>query len=154
MSDLTFRFAKTHVDMYDSARDVIKNHCEAMDCHNCVDFIKLGIETHGWLLRADAACRDLESLGPVDESELHFDTLETLMRRWLSICEEAGSWIDLQLQRGFEIEDFDEFKVCEERVRLSLEELDADNEVLSPAMQKHQDDAIQEHANGETAKFV
>lgn len=148
---LAFRVARQHVRTFGD--EVQRRHAEALECRDCEDYLKLGIDAFDWLIRADIAIREAVCKKEAEFEPEVDDALEAMMRNWLMTSEIASKWIELQLKRGYRVEGLERFRVCEKEVRAIVRFFD-EGEELPSRMADLCSRAIEEHENGETAEFV
>jgi hypothetical protein len=150
---LAYRMAQQHVNSFDhEGEELIKDHHEAMDCFDCEAFLQLGIDAFHWLILADETLRRAIFSGKREFDPKIQQTIEGLFVAWLRPWKRANEWVDVQVQRGFEVANLDEFLKCSEEVLAVAESLDRDT--LTDAMRELRDAALTEHRDGKTAEFV
>ena len=141
-----FRFCET-------SDDLIGRHKEALDCYNCEAFLQIGIDAYHWLIRADELFRMCVAKG-IEEFDENVDkALRLLFRDWLDRCKFANDWVDIQHQRGFEVDNLEQFQRCEEEIRAIVDSFDNEPR-MSDDMAKLRDQAIEEFKDGKTAEFI
>jgi len=113
---LAFRAAQTHVEFYANESDLMTQHGEVMDCRDCEDFLRLGIDAFHWISRADEALRSAEYDGGSDEAARLDLALDGLYKGWQRPCECARKWIQLQVAKGHSPGNLREFQECCEEV--------------------------------------
>jgi hypothetical protein len=129
----------------------MKSHHEAMECLDCDDLLKVGIDAFQWLVRADEVIRSAVYSGMEYDAESD-QILQRLFREWLAPCEWVNQWIAVHQQRGYDLAHLEAFRKCEQEVRSIVKSMDAD--VMTDPMRELRDLAIEEHRNGETAEFI
>lgn len=133
----------------------MRQHRQAMDCRDCESFLQLGIDAFDWIVRADQVLRGAMYQGfeGFDHNEAE-DAIRALCRSWLAPCTRANEWAVVQNQRDFRVDNLDRFRQCCAEMQAIVNAQDAKEEPLPDALADLQDEAIQEHLNGETAEFV
>lgn len=149
---LAYRSAKRHVKYFDKQSKVLKEHYAAMECVDCEAFLQLGIDAFEWLVRADETIREAVFSGKMPHSAELETAIEKLFVAWQQPCRFANLWIQKQQERGFNLENLDKFQQCEEEVRAIVRSLD--DHTLKDPLVPLRDEALAEHANGQTAEFV
>ena len=115
MSDNTaLTLAQRRVQAYASeSDDLMKRHAEAMECRDCEDFLRKGIETHNLLRSVEKVVRESDCEGISEFSPEAQDELDALYVSWLKPCEFAELWIASLRERGYTPDNLDEFrKAC------------------------------------------
>jgi hypothetical protein len=153
---LDYRTAQKHVLNYQrESSDLMEAHQEAMDCRDCEAFLQLGIEAFRWIIRADRVSRNAVYNGVLQYDPDFDDKIAALCREWLTPCEFAEKWIAKQLERGYQIENLDEFRKCCEEMQAIVEaQGQSDGEPLPTAIIELRDQAIDDHRNGKTSAFI
>ena len=110
-NNLTLSMARKRVREYAAETDsLMANHAEAMECRDCEEWLKRGIDAQFWLCRAE------EIMRAADEDGLcEFDTemrraLDCLYEMWLRPCEFAETWIASLATRGYTPDNLGEFR--------------------------------------------
>lgn len=151
---LAVRNAKQHVQSYAQEFDVMACHKEAMDCRNCESFLQMGIDAFEWMIRADRAVRMAIYRGDKDFDPDFEVAMSELCKSWLKPCEFAESWIAIQLERGYEIDNLSEFRHCVEEMTAIIEANEEGAESLPDSIAHLRDAAVEEHRNGQASEFV
>lgn len=152
MSALHLRVAARHLHGFEKESHALNEHHDAMDSLDCEAFLQLGIDAYHWLVRADEVNRKGIANGGVDYDPQVEAALETQFRRWIAPCDAAQDWIAKVTGRGYDLQNLAEFRNCELEVRSLIRFLDQDQ--MNDPMRKMRDDAVSEHASGQTADFV
>lgn len=155
-TSLAFRTAEQRVGNFADESDWFRLHEQAMECRDCEDVLRIGIEAFEWLNRADETVRGDVIRGLVSHDPQDDQRLGSLFRRWLASCEKVNHWIHQLQSRGFEVENVEDFCRCETEARAMVAYLDDDSPagVLPDRMSDLRDEAIREYDDGETAGFV
>jgi hypothetical protein len=151
MSILALREARRHVCTFTDEAEIMRNHREAMECHDCEAFLQLGIDAFNWLVRADQTIRKAVFSGGEYDAEAD-EAIQELFKAWLKPCAFANQWIAVQEQRHYHLANLEEFRKCEQEVRSIVKAMEKDE--LTDAMRELRDSAVMEHRNGETAEFI
>ncbi len=154
MSDLlAFRFAREHVDAFESeSDDLMKHHRAAMECRDCEAILQLGIDAFQWLVRADETIRAaIFSEAAEQDDEIDVATNQ-LFRGWLVSSERIRVLITMTLERGYVPDNLEEFRRCQAEVAAIVRSLDSAE--LTRPMCDLRDAALREHADGETSEFL
>lgn len=148
---VALRTARRHVANFADECEIMRGHREAMECRDCDTVMQLGIDAFAWLIRADECLRAAvyEGMGYDADAD---EAIRELFRGWLRPCEPVNKWIEIQAQRGYHLDNLEEFRKCEREVRSIVKAWDAD--AMTDAMRDLRDKALSEHRNGETAEFV
>lgn len=152
IDSLAFRTACNRINSYrDESEALMARHAEATECRDCEDFLCMGIEAFDWLARADEAIRSAVYSGVMAFNPEYDSTLAALYSEWLKPCEYAERWIVLQQNRGFHVDNLEEFRRCCQEARAVVEE----NQGLlrNDAFVDLRDKAIDAHRRGETLDF-
>ena len=152
---LTLRIARQHVERFQDEAETrpepfqVRDHDEAIDCFDCEAFLQLGIDAFAWIVRADETIRHAVFSGAFED---HSHLVSLCFQAWLTPVPYANSWIAACLDRGFDVDNLDEFRECERQVRAIVASLDSSDfpESLRDCRQR----AVTEHENGETAEFA
>ncbi len=132
-TDITLELAKKHVSKYAEQDRIMAQHCSAMKCRDCEDFLQLGIEAYQWIARADQTLRQAAVEG-LDVPEEAKDVLCKLYTSWLTSCAHAEDRIREQEQQGFTVANAGRFRESRENVEQQLRVLEA-HEALDEAFQ-------------------
>jgi len=120
MCTQTLSMARDHVGMFSD--QVMRAHEEAMDCRDCEDFLKMGIEAFRWIERAhNNIYQSIYDGDTVFDHELD-ESLTKLYESWLTPCAHAEKWIAVQVSRGYYPDNLTEFRTCQENARDILEQ--------------------------------
>lgn len=152
---LAMRTAKKHVDNYvHEHNSVMQRHYEAMDCRDCEDFLKLGIDAFNWVINADCRLRIAVGEGAVDDADELEEMLEELCKGWLAPCDFAEAWIARLDSKKYVPDNLDEFRKCCERMKGIVKSfVFNDVEELPPGLAILQAKALEQIANGQTTSF-
>lgn len=147
MSNFALRTARRRVDDFANQLAVIRQSREAMECRDCEDYLQLGIDAFNWLKRAndqwEEAKSDFDSENRRDISiEMADQAIRQLYFVWLRSSEEAKKRINVQVGRGYVVDNRDEFESCVEQVREIVEQ-------RPPGLQVDATDAALEQYVGE-----
>ncbi len=156
IDNLTLRTAQKHVKNFgDETSGLLAEHRQALDCLECEAFLQLGIDAFHWVMRADQAFRESIADGKLEFQEQIEDALRLLCRAWLNPCALAEPWIAQQQGQGYELDNLAEFRHCRTEMQAIVDSFQETGPAELPAaMARMQDQALSEHANGETAEFV
>lgn len=123
MSELAFRTAREQVQLFtDQSRELLAEHCMAMECRDCEDFLQLGIDAFRWIQRAYDHMRQCVYDKKVAFSQEAENAVTDLYASWLLPCNHAQKWAQIQLDRGYYPDNLDEFRQCREEVEDILEQ--------------------------------
>jgi hypothetical protein len=150
---LKLTIARRHADEYDNL--ITQSH-EACDCQDCEACIRLGIQVVDWIIEADEGYRRALYDDPKLYDEETEKMLEFLMRRWQQKCETVIQWAQRNVDRGFTVNHFDEFKKRCASATAIVESLDDSpgDRVMSEPLIVLRDQALDDHRNGQTADFI
>lgn len=117
MSDnLVLRLSHLRVHEYaDELGDVTSHHKDAMECRDCEDFLRKGIESARFLRIAENIFReaDYRGISPFDDDLRR--AVESLYIAWLNPSEFAEQWIDGLRGRGYVPDNLEAFRqTCDE----------------------------------------
>jgi|GEM_PF-3099255 len=99
----------------DEADALLASHSEAMECWKCQELLQKGIDAYRWLTQADAFLREADYQGVFDFSPELQDAVNTLYQAWLQPCEFAERRIVALLERGYQLDNLQEFReICEQ----------------------------------------
>jgi hypothetical protein len=138
---------------YSRCDNVMEHHKEAIDCYNCEAFLQMGIDAYHWLTRADELIRRCVAEGHEEFDENINEALRLQFRKWLIPCRCAHDWVDVQHQRGLDVDNVGEFLKCEAEILAIVTSFDCAPR-LSDEMSRLRDEAIEEFEDGKTAEFV
>jgi hypothetical protein len=130
---------------------IIRQHQEAMECWECQSFLQLGINVFKWLEQAD-----LDVRRAVYDRKMEYDpdwetALTALYAEWLKACDFAEKWSTIQTERGFALDNLEEFRKCCAAVRALVKY--GEGRLLNPRVVAAQDRAIEEYRKGNTLEF-
>jgi hypothetical protein len=131
--------------------DVINLHRHAMDCQDCEDLLKIGIEAFQWIVRADQVLR--QNLDSIQDPTI-FEDIDQLVLQWLRPVQKVQRLIDKHQKRNFELDHLSEFLECVETAKALAKEVTDTERVIGPELGSIFERAIEENANGETSEFV
>jgi hypothetical protein len=154
MGDIALRTATTFVHSYASEDAVIEAPRQSDDRRDCEDFLQLGIDAFDWLIRADQTFREAIFDGYKDFDPAVENALRSLCQLWLKPCERARKRIEIQLSRGYKVDNLDRFNECCEEMQAIVRAQESTTEKLPAAMERLRDLALEEHRNGQTSEFV
>ena len=149
---LALRIARERVGRYrDESDDLMRRHAEAIDCRDCEDFLQLGIEAFNWLGRADQTIRQEVFAGRLEHDPEVDSALAALYSEWLKPCGYAEHWVAVQRERGFRVDNLEEFRKCCREAQAIAE---ANAGLLeNDAIVELRDAAIDAYRKGETLEF-
>ncbi|MDZ4818927.1 MAG: hypothetical protein SGJ20_08150 [Planctomycetota bacterium] len=148
---LAYRTARSHIHAFtDESEGIFPGPHQAMECHECENFLQLGIDAFNWLTRADAENRKAIFSGRIEHDSQVDDAIDALYHAWLKPCGVAEKWIASQIGRGFELDNLEEFRKCVAEVRAIVSE---DNEEVSGELADMRDQAIECHKRGESLEW-
>jgi hypothetical protein len=124
-NDVLLELARRRIEAYAGETcELMRRHAEAMACRDCEDFLRLGIDAHKWLRRAEETLREAAYEGLLDFGpELHA-AIDALNDAWLQPCEFAERWIAALAAGGYFPENLNEFQAACESVRDRAERRD------------------------------
>jgi len=123
-----------------------------MECYDCETLLQVGIDAFQWLVRADESIRRAVFSARLDyEAEQVQSAMELLLKAWLEPVPRVNQVISRQLDRGFALDNLDEFRECESQVRSIVDSLQ--EQVLHDGLAAMRDSAAQEHLAGQTMEF-
>jgi hypothetical protein len=104
------------------AERLLKDHEEAMECRDCEDFLRLGIEAFQWLQKAHHSIQDdvYHGRSVYDAHVEH--AITKLYQRWLKPCNTAQRWMKGLQDQGFELDNAIDFANCCDVASAILEE--------------------------------
>jgi len=138
MGIIAFRAAKREVYLYrrefrrfrksqrsiarDRTEQLLKDHEEAMECRDCEDFLRLGIEAFQWLRKAHQNIQDdvYQGRSVYDAHVEH--AITKLYQRWLKPYNTAERWMKNLKDQGFELDKAVDFARCCHEASAILEE--------------------------------
>jgi len=121
-TSIELELARLYMAQYDDEADRWQAvHQEAMECRDCEDWLRKGIEAYRWICRADHALATADQLGVREMTDVDSSAVSLLYRRWLENCEPAEHWIADLHQRGWEPENLLEFRRLSELARVMAE---------------------------------
>jgi hypothetical protein len=142
---------KNYQEQADFADVIMQQHQEAMECWECQSFLQLGINIYKWLEQADLDIRKA-----IFDHKTEYDrdwdaSLTALYSEWLKACDFAEKWITSQIERGFTLNNLEEFRKCCEEVRAIVK----NNEgiLVNPKILSAQEHALEEFRKGNTLDF-
>ena len=101
---------------------ILQAHTEAMDCRDCEDYLRLGLQAFNWLRTAcKHIAEDIHSGQGVFNEELE-QSITELYANWLEPCAEAEEWAAQQEHRGYTVDTATEFRGCCQEARDILEQ--------------------------------
>ena len=89
---------------------VILDHVEAMDCRDCEDYLRLGLQAFNWLRTACEHIKEDVCSGQAMYSEELEQSITELYAGWLEPSAEAEEWIAEQEKRGYTVDVAAEFR--------------------------------------------
>ena len=125
MSDLSYELAKRRVHQYkDESEKLMQSHRNAMECRDCEDFLKQGLDALRWLCQTEAMLREADYEGLHKYSNEAREAIRNLYVAWITPCEYAERMIDVQLKRGYEPDHLKQFREACEMVRDTADRID------------------------------
>ena len=93
-----------------------------MECRDCEDFLRLGIEAFQWLQKAHQNIQDdvYQGRSVFDEHVEH--AITKLYQRWLKPYNTAQRWMTSLQGQGFELDNAVDFARCSDEASAILEE--------------------------------
>lgn len=150
-----YRNAREHIRAFAGEGDcLIDRHNEAMECRDCEAFLQMGIDAFNWLVKADLVLRKAAADGDFSYTQDVDEKLKHLAKWWLRPTKVAEEWIKVQQQRGYSLENLQEFRKCCEEIRAIVAFNELEGEELPATLIPLRDSAIAEQLNGETAEFL
>lgn len=123
MNEIAMRAAEREVTAYGiQFAEIMEQHNLAMECRDCEDFLRMGIEAFTWIERAWQNYQQRIFDGQTNHNPEVEKRFTELYQNWLKPCDDAERWIDIQRQRGFYPDNLDKFRACCEEVRDILEQ--------------------------------
>lgn len=138
MGIIAFRAAKREVYLYrrefrrfrksqrslarNRTEQLLKDHQEAMECRDCEDFLRLGIEAFQWLQKAHQNIQDDVYHGRSVYDEHVERAVTKLYQRWLKPYDTAQRWMKSLRDQGFELDNAVDFARCCHEASSILEE--------------------------------
>jgi hypothetical protein len=114
--NLILEVAQGRVNQYaDESVSLMRRHAEAMECRDCEDYLKRGIEALCWLRKAEDMLREADAQGICPLSPELRQSINVLYSAWLRPCADADKWIEDLGVRGYVPDNIGEFRgACEE----------------------------------------
>lgn len=112
LPEVALRTAQLHVSNYEAESALMAAHQETLECLDCEAFLELGIDAFNWLLKATKVVRTVALREESDSIERAEASLRTSRKAWLGPCDLAEKWATVQLERGFSIENLEQFRNC------------------------------------------
>jgi hypothetical protein len=156
VDNFALRTARTIVASYAREDEVLEQHQQATDCHDCDAFLRLGIDAFNWIIRADQLTRQALYDGTADfDFTAIDDAIGELCQLWLKACVRAEQWIALQQTHHSTLDNLEEFRACcQEMQAIAKARAAQESEELPDNLRPLRDKAIEEHRNGQTAEFI
>ena len=136
---------------HDHGTSVVDESRQAMDCLECDDFLRLGVEAYRWITRVDELLRFALYRGSCDYDETVESAILGLLTEWLSQSSAAIKWASLCKAHGYKLDNEAEFLECVSAAQGALRYADRDD--LPKAVAECRDQAIAEHERGETLGY-
>lgn len=108
MDSLAYRTARNHLQAFAGEGDIIEKSYEAMECRDCEDYIKMGLDAINWIRRLDEKVRIACAKGKLVSDAAGDEHIEELYRTWLKPCALAERWAAEQKARGFDVDNLEE----------------------------------------------
>ena len=125
MDCLAYRTARDHVRAFKSEGDeIVERSYEAEECGDCESYLQLGIDAFNWLQRASDHISRLISEGRIRPDERVDQAIEVLYRLWLPPVRIAEEWVSVQTNRGYQVENLENFRSCKRTVLAIIAEID------------------------------
>jgi hypothetical protein len=134
-TDLSLQLAQKFVEEYENRYDeIMRRHCEAMECRDCEEFLLQGLNAFRWLRHAEETLRqaaaenlcttpeDMELLKTATES------LNTLFAVWLRPRADAEKRI-ANLAGQFDVAHAKDFRDACEYVQRKIQKLEMQNAI-------------------------
>lgn len=114
--NLALMIAHRRVHAYaDESDRLMQRHAEAMECRDCEEFLKKGMDAFKWLRCAEETMREADYEGLYEMTAEVRSALDRLSAAWLTPCEFAETWISSLAERGYAPDNLKEFReTCEE----------------------------------------
>ena len=106
----------------DRTERLLKDHKEAMECRDCEDFLRLGIEAFRWLQKAHQSIQDDVYHGRSVYDDAFEHAITKLYQLWLKPYNTAQRWMKSLQGHGFELDKADHFARCCHEASAILEE--------------------------------
>jgi hypothetical protein len=154
--NLTFRNAQEHIRAFaGEGEGFMDHHYEAMDCRDCEAFLQMGIDAFEWLIRADIVFRAAAAYADFDYGTEWMERFKRLAKTWLRPCDRAEEWIKVQLNKGYSLDNLEQFRKCKDEM-LAIVKFNerSGSEELPEALIPLRDSALEELDNGQAAEFV
>jgi hypothetical protein len=129
MDSLAYRTARNHLQAFAGEGDIIEKSYEAMECRDCEDFIRMGMDSIAWIQRLDSRVRVLCAKGTLVPNAEGDERIDDLYRAWLKPCALAVQWANVQKARDFDVDNLDELLRLKEIVLKQVREADAMREI-------------------------
>lgn len=107
--------------------DLMGRHSQAMECRDCEDFLKHGIDTFKWLHSAEKFLREADYQGISEFDREVQESLKRLYIEWLRPCEFAEKWIASLEKRGLRPDNLKLFRDTCDQVRDIVQRRDWQN---------------------------
>ena len=115
MELLDLQIARWHIENYAS-------HTRGVAECDCADILQRGIDAVRWLQQAELSISEATTLRLIEFSHDLRLEIEQLYARWLEHCEAAEVRIKAHLDRGFSLDNLEEFREACDEVRGWIEE--------------------------------
>jgi hypothetical protein len=129
MDSLAYRTARNNLQAFAGEGDIIEKSYEAMECRDCEDFIRMGLDSIAWIQRLDRGVRVRCAKGTLVPNAEGDEKIDGLYRAWLKPCALAVNWANIQKGRDFDVDNLDELLRLKEIVLKRVREADVMQEI-------------------------
>lgn len=121
---LELQIAENQLQSFEEELDqdqIMRDYYEAEDCFKCESRLRSGILAATSLFRAEEVVATAERLGLIDVSPEFQQTLKLLYARWVAPCKSAEAWVARVEEKGYTVDNLDEFRNCCAKVQEWIE---------------------------------
>lgn len=123
----------------DTRTELLAQHREALECWDCDDLLRLGVEAFAWIRRAEENLSAAVRQGAPYDPDME-QTLTELYEQWLEPCEAAEEWAKEVRSRGYELKHLDEFRRVWQEAQDTLEQRAIAHQGLSALIAASEDE--------------
>ena len=117
-------FTLAHRRVHSYADDVMRLRGDAMQCRNCEEHLQKGIDAYKWIRQGEDFMREADSEGILEFTKELRDAFDLLYEEWLAPCQRTEEWVTDLLNRGYRLDNLEEFRKACDEVREIIERRD------------------------------
>ena len=101
---------------------MLRDHAEAMECRDCEDCLRLGLQAFEWIRTAHAHFQADVLSGDAAFDDNFEQVITGLYATWLAVSEVVEPWVAKLENRGYTVEAAGKLRECCQEARDAIEE--------------------------------